>query len=59
MVTIKEVITIRNGKEVVEGACLSSDTKPLTFGNGSILMEMNTSKLFMFDEANNQWREWS
>lgn len=59
MVTIKEVITIRNGKEVVEGACLSSDPKPLTFGNGSILMEMNTSKLFMFDETNNTWREWS
>lgn len=59
MFTVQKVITIRNGKEVVEGECLSSDTKPKNYGNGSIVKEMNTSKLFFFDEANNTWREWS
>ncbi len=58
MVTITEVKTIRNGKEVVEGTCLSSDTKPTAYGNGSILMEMDTSTLYMFDEANRTWRAW-
>lgn len=58
MFTVKEVITIRNGKEVIEGACLSSDSKPSTFGNGSIAIEMDTSKLFLFDETNRTWREW-
>lgn len=40
--------------------CLSSDSKPTTgIANGSILMEMDTGKLYLFDEANSQWREWS
>ena len=58
MVTITEVKAIRNGKEVVEGSCLSTDAKPLTLGNGSILMEMDTSTLYMYDEKNNTWRAW-
>ncbi len=46
-------------KNYVEGACLSSDTKPTTgVANGSLLLEMNTSTLYMFDEAGNTWRAW-
>ena len=41
-----------------EGECLSTDTKPTNgWANGSKLIEMDTGKLFMFDEANIQWRE--
>lgn len=58
MITITEVKTIRSGKEVIEGSCLSTDNKPLTYGNGSILMEMDTSTLYMFDEKNKTWRAW-
>ena len=56
--TVKTVVAIRNGKEIIEGVCLSTDQKPTTYGNGSILMEMNTSKIYMYDEKNSTWREW-
>ena len=42
-----------------EGSCLSSDTKPTndnTLLNGSKLIEMNTSTMYLFDEANKTWR---
>ena len=58
MVTITEVKSIRKGKDVIEGTCLSTDTKPTTYGNGSILMEMDTSTIYFFDEKNNTWRAW-
>ena len=50
-----------NGKKYVEGACLSTDTKPTSDAlmNGSKLMAMDTSTLYMYDEANKTWREWS
>lgn len=46
-------------EKYVEGTCLSTDTKP-TAGivNGSKLMEIDTSKLYCFDEENTEWREW-
>ena len=39
----------------VEGACLSTDTKP-TAGilNGSSLIEMDTGKVYFYDEAGAQ-----
>lgn len=58
MISITKVNIIRDGKEVVEGTCLSSDTKPTGYGNGSVLMEMDTSTLYMYDEANQTWRAW-
>ncbi len=58
MVTITKVNIVRNGKSVVEGTCLSTDTKPTIYGNGSMLMEMDTSTLYMFDETNSTWRAW-
>ena len=45
-------------KNRVEGECLSTDTKPTTdIANGSILIEMDTGKIFMFDATNSTWRE--
>ena len=45
-------------RKVFEGFCLSTDTKP-TDGvwNGSILIEMDTKKVCVFDEDNTTWRE--
>lgn len=40
------------------GYCLSTDTKPTEhILNGSSLIEMDTGKVYFFDEANGQWRE--
>ena len=41
----------------VEGVCLSTDTKPTDWANGSILMEIDTKKVFVFDAENSTWRE--
>lgn len=51
---------IGNGKGYYEGVCLSTDTKPVQdyIINGSKLMEMDTSKLFLYDAENETWREW-
>ena len=47
-------------KRLLEGHCLSSDTKP-TEGvhNGSLLLEMDTSTVYFFDEAGKRWLPWS
>ena len=39
-----------------EGACLSTDTKPTGMANGSSLTEMDTKKIYMYDEENEEWR---
>ena len=39
--------------------CLSTDTKDLAVPNGSILIEMDTSKRYFFDAENQDWIEWS
>jgi len=44
-----------------EGTCLSSDTKPTTdpsMLNGSILIELDTSTIYFYDEENSTWRAW-
>ena len=52
---------ITNGKtqnNVCEVFCLSTDTKPTDgIGNGSLLIEMDTQKVYAFDEENVTWRE--
>lgn len=46
-----------NGDIFSTSVCLSSDTKP-TVGiqNGSICIEMDTGKIYFFDEDNHVWR---
>ena len=47
---------IRNN--VCDVFCLSTDTKPTDgIGNGSVMIEMDTSKVYIFDEDNSQWLE--
>lgn len=50
-----------NGNPVkyCEGSCLSTDTKPTQWDNGSKLLEMDTNKLYLYDLQNGVWREWS
>ena len=38
-------------------AGLSTDTKPVDCSNGSVLIEEDTVKVFIFDEENHIWRE--
>lgn len=43
---------------LVEAACLSTDTKPTDgIANGSIVIEMDTGKIFMFNESGSAWVE--
>ena len=47
-----------NDKCYIEGVCLSTDSKPTTgIANGSMLLEMNTGKIFVFNEAGSAWVE--
>ena len=57
MLSFHEIKYTGAGK-YVEGACLSTDTKP-TSGilNGSVLIEMDTSKVYFYDESGSQWLE--
>lgn len=39
---------------------LSTDTKPTEhIINGSVFIEMDTSKIYFFDEDGVEWKEWS
>ena len=60
---LREYIDTEHGKVgryYFEGQCLSTDPKPTTMdvANGSILLEMDTSKVYMYDQTNAEWREW-
>ena len=46
-----------NGRRVKDYVCLSTDTKPVGVSNGSMLLEMDTGKIYVFDEQNNNWIE--
>ena len=60
MFTNKKSVYVGNEKCLVESACLSTDSKPTTgIANGSICIEMNTGKIFMFNEAGSAWVELS
>ena len=61
------MITVNGKPYTVSGietsACtyfgLSTDEKPTSgVGNGSVFLEMNTAKIYLFDAANAQWIEW-
>lgn len=57
MFTVTKLINVINGKELVEAACLSTDDKYGNVANGSICIEMDTGKIFMFNEAGSAWVE--
>ena len=56
MFTNKKAKYYGDDKVLLDSACLSSDTKPTTgVANGSTLLEMDTSTVYAFDEANGEW----
>lgn len=61
MISIHHFRHIETGKLYFEGECLSTDTKDVKdyYQNGSKLLEMDTGKIYMFDEENQRWREWA
>ncbi len=47
-----------NEKSYIEGACLSGDAKPTDgIANGSIIIEIDTGKIYMFNETGSAWAE--
>ena len=58
MFTNRQTFFFANGKVMVEAACLSTDTKPTTgIANGSLCLEMDTGKIFAFNETASTWVE--
>lgn len=58
MVTITKTGRMINGKTVCEIACLSTDTKPTEgIENGSLVLEMDTGKIYAFNETASTWVE--
>ena len=57
MVTITKLIRTIEGKELVEMACLSTDTKPTNVWNGSLCLEMDTGKVYAFNGTALEWVE--
>lgn len=58
MFTVIKAHYAGNEKSYIEGACLAADTK-LTDGiaNGSLCLEMDTGKIYAFNETGNTWVE--
>lgn len=49
---------LTNGKELIEAASLSTDSKPTTgVANGSLCLEMDTGKIYAFNETGSAWVE--
>lgn len=60
MIRIIESTTYDDGKQHLEVALLSTDSKPTeSVATGSIAMEVNTGKMFVFDEVGSTWTELS
>lgn len=51
------VNNVENGSREVEYRGLSTDTKPTKVENGSVFIEIDTGKLFIYDKENEQWKE--
>lgn len=58
MVSYNEAIAITNEKNLVQAVCLSTDAKPTSgIANGSMMLEMDTGKIYAFNEAGSAWVE--
>lgn len=58
MITFTKHHPTTERKAYKEGFCLSTDTKPTEdLVNGSILVEIDTGKVFFFNEAGAVWVE--
>lgn len=58
MITVASSVWRGDAREIREYRGLSTDTKPTENEcNGSVFFEIDTSKVYMYDEASHQWRE--
>ena len=58
MFTNNKAIYYGQNKVLIEAVCLSTDSKPTTgIANGSMCLEMNTGKIYVFNEAGSAWVE--
>lgn len=57
MLTVSKVNKIESGKELVEIICLSTDTKPTDYLNGSLCLEMDTGDFYGYDADNETWQK--
>lgn len=47
-----------DNKILIEASCLSTDAKPTTgIANGSLCLEMDTGKIYAFNETASAWVE--
>ena len=59
MVQIIDTKPVGDGKNYIEVSCLSTDTKPTKdVATGSICTEVNTGKVFFFNEAGANGSQW-
>ena len=59
MLTTQIETLVKSGIKYFEGSCLSTDEKPTEgVANGSKLLELDTSTLYVYDEENETWRPW-
>ena len=60
MISNIESVVYCAGKNRITACGLSTDSKPTTgIANGSMFLEMDTKKVYLFDEANATWRQFS
>lgn len=45
------------GRSEKDYVCLSTDNKPTRASNGSLLIEMDTKDIYIYDADNSQWRK--
>jgi len=58
MITKINIKATQNGKELVDLALKSTDTKPTTgIMNGSLCMEVDTGSIYAYDEGSSEWAE--
>ena len=64
MVTWTKRKYVGKHRRLCAGDCVSTDSKPITtegenIANGSVLREMDTGKVFKFNEASGAWIEYA
>jgi len=58
MFTVTKSSSFTESTVLIEAVCLSTDSKPTTgIANGSVCIEMNTGKIFMYNETGSTWVE--
>ena len=57
MITISKTLKSENGIEMVEILCLSTDTKPTDYLNGSLCLEMDTGDFYYLDGEDETWKK--